>query len=184
MLPLSMNPPARYPERQISESEGQWYIAKVKSRQEKALAFDLIKMKIEYYLPMYTKVTRRRDNNKPRKSILCLFPGYVSFCIKESIETDLYATNRVVTLVKINNQKLFIKQLDQVYKAYNLGVQLKPVVDMKDLALGKQVQVICGPMRGLQGTISKVQKSHKLILSVDSLGKVSVNIDAAFVKTL
>ncbi len=41
---------------------------KVKPRKEKAFAYDLLEKKLEYYLPMYTKVTKRSDgkNGKHR----------------------------------------------------------------------------------------------------------------------
>jgi hypothetical protein len=75
MKRVDENPPTRHPAGPISESKEPWWVAKVKPRQEKAIAFDLIARSIDYYLPMFTKVVRRKDNNKPRKSILSLFPG-------------------------------------------------------------------------------------------------------------
>jgi len=182
MLPLSKNPPARFPERAIHDAKGPWCIAKVKPRQEKALALDFIKMDIEYYLPMYTKVTRRKDNNKPRKSVLCLFPGYISFSMHEVYDRDLYKTNRVVTLVKVKNQTEFKKQMEQIYTTYDLGIPMEPVINPSELPPGQAVQVVAGPMRGLNGTIIKIHSDHKLILSVDVLGMASVTINASFVE--
>ena len=65
---------------------------------------DFIKGDIEYYLPMYTKVTRRKDNNKPRKSILCLFPGYISFASNKDYDRDVHKTNRIVTVLPVKNR--------------------------------------------------------------------------------
>lgn len=184
MLPLSKNPPARFPERAIHDAEGPWCIAKVKPRQEKVLAFDFIKMEIEYYLPMYTKVTRRKDNNKPRKSILCLFPGYISFVSQDTYDREIYKTNRIVTLIKVKNQTEFIKQMEQIYTTYDLGIPIEPIFNPSELPPGQPVQVVAGPMRGLHGTIVKVHSDHKLILSVDVLGKASVTIDASYVEPI
>ena len=77
MRRMSDNPPSRYPERPIADAEQPWFVAHVKPRMEKAVADDCVRKAIEYYLPMVTKVTRRKDNNKPRKSVLPLFPGYI-----------------------------------------------------------------------------------------------------------
>ena len=183
MIPLSKNPPSRFPERPIHDAEAPWWVAKVKPRQEKALAFDFITRHIEYYLPMYTKVTRRRDNNKPRKSIVCLFPGYISFCVPKGTERSIYSTNRIVNLVEVRNQTHFKKQLEQVYHTLELGIPLEPV-DASNLKPGELVEVVSGPMRGIQGTIQRIQATHKLILSVDILGKAAVNVDASCVKPL
>ena len=183
MIPLSKNPPSRFPERPIHDAEAPWWVAKVKPRQEKALAFDFITRHIEYYLPMYTKVTRRRDNNKPRKSIVCLFPGYISFCVPKGTERSIYSTNRIVNLVEVRNQTHFKKQLEQVYHTLELGIPLEPV-DASNLKPGELVEVVSGPMRGIQGTVQKIQSTHKLILSVDILGKAAVNVEASCVKPL
>lgn len=181
MIPLSQNPPARYPQRLIHESEFPWWVAKVKPRQEKALAHDFIKRDIEYYLPMCTRVTRRRDNNKPRKSIVCLFPGYVSFCAYKGTERGIYSTNRVVNLIEVKNQSHFKDELEQIYHALDLGIPVEPIAD-ENLSPGKLVEVVSGPMRSLQGTIVKVHSGHKLILSVNGLGKAAMSINASLVK--
>lgn len=183
MRPLYKTPPARYPKRSIQEALEPWWIAKVKPRQEKALAADFLEKNIEYYLPMYTKVTRRRDNNKPRKTILCLFPGYISFSIASGAQHPLYATNRIAHIIEIRNQARFVKELDQIYHAIDLGVSLEPfTAGQSDLKPGTLVSVTAGPMRGIQGTVVRIQSTRKLVLSVDLLGKAAVNIDASLVK--
>jgi transcription termination/antitermination protein NusG len=183
MKRISENPPARFPQRSIHESEGVWWIAKVKSRQEKALAFDLIKENIEYYLPLYTKVTRRHDNNKPRKSILPLFAGYLSFCAPRGMERATFATGRVVNLVEVRHQKHFKDELEQVYFALDLGMTLEPLEPaVAGLAPGTLVSVQSGPLRGIHGSIIRLQNNHKLVLSVDGLGLAAVTVDATMVK--
>lgn len=184
MLPLSKNPPPRFPGRSIHDADAPWWIAKVKPRQEKALAFDLIDRKVEYYLPMYTKVVRRRDNNKPRKSIICLFAGYLSYCVQKGYERDIFSTNRVVKLIEVKNQKHFINELEQIYHTFDLGIPIEPLDVSNLLHPGEIVQVVYGPMYGLQGTIVKVHSGHKLILSVDVLGKAAVSIDASKVRPI
>lgn len=183
MIPLSKNPPSRYPERSILEAEHRWWVAKIKSRQEKALAGDLLERKIEYFLPMYTKVTRRNDNNKPRKTILCLFPGYISFCPHKGFEREVFATNRVINLVEVRNQKRFMNQLEQIYLAFNRGISLQPIDNSEEYDIGQEVTVTSGPMYGLRGTIARIQSKHKLILSVEMLGKAAISIDTALVKS-
>ncbi len=183
MIPLSKNPPPRFPGRPIHDAEAPWWVAKVKPRQEKALAFDFVNRHIEYYLPMYTKVTRRRDNNKPRKSIICLFPGYISFCAPKGTERSIFSTNRIVRLVEVRNQTHFKKQLELVYHTLELGIPLEPF-DASNLKPGELVEVVSGPMRGIRGTIQRMLSTHKLILSVDILGMAAVNVDASLVKAL
>jgi transcription antitermination factor NusG len=184
MKRVSENPPPRFPSRRISEAEGPWWIAKVKPRQEKALAFDLIKRDIEYYLPMYTKVVRRRDNNKPRKSVLPLFPGYLSFCAHEGTQRLVYSTGRIVNLVEVRHQRRFVDELEQIYFTLDLGMPLEPFVHVADLSPGMMVEVRSGPLSGIQGTISRIQGTHRLILSVEGLGRAALTVDASVVKPI
>jgi transcription antitermination factor NusG len=174
------NPPAKYPDRPIAESAEPWWIAKVKPRQEKALAADFIKNEIEYYLPQITKVTRRKDNNKPRKSVLPLFPGYISFCSQPTVVTGIYKTGRVVSIIEIKHQKKFKEELTQIYRAIESGVSLEPT----DILYpeGARVCVVSGPMRGLCGIITRSNEAEKLVLSVAGLGQASMVIDSALVK--
>jgi transcription antitermination factor NusG len=185
MLGLSDNPPARYPERPIHDAEGTWWIAKVKPRQEKAFAFDLLDRGVEYYLPMYRKITRRRDNNKQRKSILVLFPGYVSYCAaRPGEERWVFATNRVVNLVPIRHQRRFMRELDQVYHTLDLGVPVEPYAGAASLPAGAKVRVEAGPLRGMEGSVIRAQGAQKLILSVEVLGKAAVTVNPAHVRPI
>lgn len=182
MKRVSENPPPRYPQRSIHEAQAPWWIAKVKPRQEKALAFDLIRKEIEYYCPMYTKVTRRRDNFKPRKSVLPLFPGYLSFCAPPGHERQVYTTDRVVNLVEVRHQKHFMSELEQIYYTLDLGMPLEPFVNIDELSPGMFVEVQSGPLRKIRGTVSRIQGTHKLILSVEGLGRAALTLDASIVK--
>jgi len=178
MKRVDENPPSRFPDKPIQEATDLWWIAKVKPRQEKAIAFDFIEAGIEYYLPMFTKVVRRKDNNKPRKSVLPLFPGYISFCAPKGQQTQVFATGRVVNLVEIRHQRRFIDELDQVYRTLTSGI---PMVPVESFALGTSVVVKYGPLRGIRGVISRVHDSDRLVLSVEGLGRAAMTIDAAMV---
>jgi transcription antitermination factor NusG len=178
MIRVGENPPARFPARAIGEAVGPWWVAKVKPRMEKALAFDFVKNNVEYYLPMYVKVARRKDNNKPRKSVIPLFPGYICFAMETP--RNIFITGRVVNIVEIRNQQRFIGELTQIYTALEAGIPLEPCE--YSFEPGNAVVVHRGPLRGVRGVISRISDQYKLILSVDCLGSAVVTIDAAMVK--
>jgi transcription antitermination factor NusG len=184
MIPLSQNPPTRFPQKTIHEATERWWLAKVKPRQEKALAFDLLERQIEYYLPMYTKVSRRPDNNKPRKTITVLFPGYLPYCAKSGYERLIYSTNRIVNIVEIQHQKRFMDELEQIYHTLELGLPIEPVDSDIAILPGTPVQIEYGTLRGIVGTVVKVQNGRKLILSVEGLGRAAVTVTADMVKLL
>jgi transcription antitermination factor NusG len=180
MRKMSDNPPVRFPDRPIAQAELPWFVVHVKPRQEKALADDCMRLAIEYYLPMITKVTRRRDNNKPRKSILPLFPGYVSCTGVKETYYRLYATGRIANIIEIKHQKRFIAELSQIYSLLEKGMPLEPCLFSFDK--GAEVEVQAGPLRGIRGVVASVKNAARLILSVEGLGHAMMTVDAALVK--
>ena len=180
MRRINDNPPARSPDRPIDSAPLPWFVAHVKPRQEKALADDCLRFGIEYYLPMMIKITRRKDNNKPRKSVLPLFAGYLSFAGTRETHTRLYATGRVARILEIRNQKKFIAELGQVYSLLEKGVPLEPCT--LSFAEGDEVYIEAGPLRGIRGVITTVRDQDRLILTVECLGRAMTTIDAAMVK--
>ncbi|MCB2141394.1 transcription termination/antitermination NusG family protein [bacterium] len=129
MLRLTDNPISRYPkDRPLDEDLGRWAVAHIKSRQEKAFAADLFNADVPYYLPLIENRTRRRDNGKIRKSLLPLFPGYVAMALDQDTKSRIYATNRVVSIVQVADQRQFVDELLQVQRAIdgNMKVTLQP----------------------------------------------------------
>ena len=180
MRKMSDNPPVRFPDRPIAEAEFPWFVVHVKPRQEKALVDDCRRLAIEYYLPMITKVPRRRDNNKPRKSILPLFPGYVSCTGVKETYYRLYATGRIANIIEIKHQKRFIAEISQIYSLLEKGVPLEPC--LFTFGKGTEVEVQAGPLRGTRGVVASVKNADKLILSVEGLGYAMLTVDATLVK--
>lgn len=179
MRRISDNPPARFPERPIGEAELPWFVAHVKPRQEKAAADDCVRLGVEYYLPMFTRITRRKDNNKPRKSILPLFPGYLSFTGTKDTTRLLYATGRVAHIIEIIQQKKFIAELGQVYDLLEKGTPLEPC--LVPYRSGDEVVIKHGPLSGIRGVIMSVKNQNRLLLSVEALGRAMTTVDASMV---
>ncbi len=54
---MTKNPPAQFPEEtDLATFQGLWWVAHTKPRQEKALAWDILRAEGSYYLPMYEVV--------------------------------------------------------------------------------------------------------------------------------
>ena len=60
MLKPDENPPILWPpDGSITDFTGTWWVVHTKSRNEKALAHDLIRRNIDYFLPMTWKVRKQ-----------------------------------------------------------------------------------------------------------------------------
>ncbi len=174
MLKVSENPPIIWPEAEsISDFAGEWWVAHTKSRNEKALAHDLIRKKISYFLPMSWKVRRR--SRRTIRSLLPLFSGYLFFCGEENERIELLRTDRVANLIEVKDQQKLLKELLQIEQALRAGAPLTP---HKYVKAGQQCRVMAGPLLGLQGIVVKARSATRLVLQVDMLGQAaSVEID-------
>ena len=178
MLKVSQNPPQRWPEeRSLYEDCGNWWVVYTKPHNEKALAWDLQKLGVGYYLPMTTKRTRRLDNGKPRKSLICLFPGYVSLVNYKNHKNSLLKTGRIVRAFEINNQERFVQELDQISRVTRQNVDIE-IHD--DLVIGQSVYIVSGPLKGIEGTIDDIIKCKRVFLNVEMFSRsVSIQVDPA-----
>jgi len=181
LLKQSENPPMTWPEeKSISEFVGLWWVAHTKSRNEKALAQDLIRKDISYFLPMGWKAHRRRG--RTFRSLLPLFSGYLFFCGNENERLELLRTNRVANVIEVKDQQKLLAELSQIQQAVRTGAPLTP---HRYIKAGQQCRVTAGSLAGLQGIVLKTERSARLILQVDMLGQAaSVEIDIDMIETI
>ncbi|MHC4244511.1 MAG: transcription termination/antitermination NusG family protein [Planctomycetota bacterium] len=178
---MSENPPIIWPQTEsIRDFEGQWWVVHTRSRNEKALAHDLISKDISYFLPMSWKVSRK--SRRTTRSLLPLFNGYLFFCGKENERVELLKTNRVAHLIEVNNQQKLLDELVQVNQALQSGAPLTPHNYIKK---GQRCRVIAGPLMGLEGIVVRSNNAVRLVLQIDMLGQAaSVEIDVDMIEVL
>jgi transcription antitermination factor NusG len=181
LLKVSENPPIIWPEvESIRDFQGQWWVAHTKSRNEKALAHDLIRRNMCYFLPMSWKV--RRKSRRKIKSLLPLFSGYLFFCGSEEEKTELWRTDRVANLIEVKDQQKLLEELIQIEQALRAGARLVPD---KYIKTGQKCRVMAGPLLGLQGIVVKAKGATRLVLQVDMLGQAaSVEIDIDMIEPI
>jgi transcriptional antiterminator RfaH len=181
LLKVSENPPIIWPKAEsICDFVGQWWVAHTRSRNEKALAHDLIRKKISYFLPMSWKVRRR--SRRTIRSFLPLFSGYLFFCGEENQRLELLRTDRVANLIEVKDQQKLVRELVQIEQALRAGAPLTP---HKYIKAGQKCRVMAGPLLGLQGVVVKTKSAMRLVLQVDMLGQAaSVEIDIDMIETL
>ncbi len=172
--------PQRYPERPIEDAQAPWWIARVKSRQEKQFAFDLLQGGVEFFLPLYSHVVVNEKIRRKRTYKLPLFPGYV--CFSQITPGGIYKTGRVVDIIKISNQKRFVSELSRVYRALEQQYPLEPF--NTDLQVHEKVVICTGPLSGMRGQVVRLQNSCKVVIEVYGLGHALVEIAANQVERL
>jgi transcriptional antiterminator RfaH len=181
LLKVSKNPPITWPdEKPIADFTGLWWVAHTKSRNEKALAHDLINRDINYFLPMSWKVTRR--TGRKIRSLLPLFSGYLFFCGNENQRLEVLRTNRVANLIEVNDQEKLLGELLDIEQALRAGAVLTP---HKYIKAGQRCRVLAGPLVDLQGIVLKTKTVTRLVLQIDMLGQAaSVEIDTDLIEPI
>jgi transcriptional antiterminator RfaH len=181
LLKPSENPPVVWPEAEsLRDFTGLWWVAHTKSRNEKALAQDLIRKEMSYFLPMSWRV--RRQKGRTIRSLLPLFSGYLFFCGQENERTELWRTNRVASIIEVKDQERFVNELLQIEQALRVGAPLSP---HKYIKVGQHYRIIAGPLADLQGIVVKTKSSTRLVLQIDMLGQAaSVEIDTDMIEKL
>lgn len=181
MLKESENPPIIWPAGgAIRDFTGLWWVAHTKSRNEKALAHDLIGKNISYFLPMTWKVQHR--SYRTIRSLLPLFSGYLFFCGQEKERVELLRTNRVANIIVVKDQQRLLGELLQIEQALAAGAPLTPY---KYLKSGQRCRVIAGPLLNLEGIVITTKNQTRLILQIDMLGQAaSVEIDIDLIEPI
>ena len=181
-MPLLKREPDAFPEDvfAISGESAAWWVAHVRSRQEKVLARYLRPLGIPFYLPQREHSVRREG--RTRQSYLPLFPGYLFF--RGGAEDRLVAlrSNLIARVLEVTNQVLLSEELAQLRRLQLLGAALAPVEAMPE---GAPVRIVEGAFAGYVGVIVRGGERPRLIVSVSILRKaVAVELDRGAVVRL
>ncbi len=176
MLKDSENPPIVFPEgKPLEQIEGKWWVAHTKARNEKAIAKDLARTGVSYFLPLIPKVSKT-PKGRTIRSMTPLFAGYVFFCGDEEARMACLRTNRAANIIKCKDQQTLISELSSIQKAIESGADLKPY---NYIDVGQKCRVIAGPLVGAEGTVVQTLKETRLILQVEMLGQAtSIDIES------
>ena len=181
MLKPSENPPIVWPEdKSVTDLVGIWRVAHTKSRNEKALAWQMQSKQIGYFLPMSLKVSKKKG--RTFRSLLPLFTGYVFFCGDDEDRLEVLRTNRVANIIEVTDQENLVKELYPIEQAIRTN---QPLTPHKYLKKGQKCRVTAGPLEGTEGIIVRTPQQTRLVLQVDMLGQAtSVEIDTDMIEIL
>ncbi len=181
MLKEQDNPPLVWPEEKvIAEFVGQWWVAHVKARNEKAMAWQLAGKGVPYFLPMIWKVARK--HGRTIRSLLPLFPGYIFFCGGENERLEALKTNRTAAILQVVDQGRLVRELTPIETLLKLG---KTVLPHDYLKVGQRCRVTAGPLMGAEGLIIQTPNQMRLVLQVEMLGQAaSVEIASDMVERI
>jgi transcription antitermination factor NusG len=181
-MPLLKREPDIYPATvfDVRGDDAPWWVAHVRSRQEKSLGRYLRPLGIAYYLPQREHRVRRA--NRTFVSYLPLFSGYLFFRGSASDRLIALRSNLIVKVLDVPNQDLLARELLQLHVLQRSGASLVPC---EPLAPGDAVRVIEGPFKGYTGLVVRGADRPRLVVSISILRKaVAVELDRGAVALL
>jgi transcriptional antiterminator NusG len=159
-----------------------WFALQVRARQEAGVAAQLMGQGFEGFLPYYK--LRKRWSDRVKQFDAPLFPGYLFCRFDPHNRLPILKTPGVIQVVSFNNVPAEVdeSEIQSIQRLVASGIQHQPC---PFLNVGDRVRINSGPLLGLEGLLTDVKGSHRLVLSVSLLQRsVAVEIDSAFVTAL
>ncbi len=155
------------------ESERLWWAVHTKSRQEKALAEQLLRHEVPFYLPLVPKDNQIRG--KRVRSHIPVFSGYVFLFGTPKERAVALATNRACQILDVGDQEQLWHDLEQLRRLIATGA---PLTIERRLQAGRRVRVKSGPMMGMEGLVIERRNNNRLFVAINFLQQgASVAID-------
>jgi transcription antitermination factor NusG len=176
-MPILKREPDAFPE-SVFEMDEPWWVAHLRSRQEKLLARYLRDHEIPFYLPQMEKRVRRKG--RTLISYLPLFPGYVFFRGGRNEKVLALKSNVIVSVLDPADQSEIAKELEQLRRLQLTEAELKP---HPFVAPGDTVLITEGAFEGYRGVVLKEKGMMRLIVSVSFIRQsVALEIDREFIR--
>ncbi len=169
------------PGRRIEDFEGRWVVLHTKSRNEKALAWDLQRLVLDYFLPL-ARVHRSHGGRRVEVQVP-LFSGYVFLSCRDADDRQtVLLTNRVAKVIEVEDQVRLKHELGQIYQALNTN---RPINLYPRIERGSRCRVTAGSLKGVEGVVMRRGRTSRILLAVGLLGQsASLVIDAELLEPI
>jgi len=156
-------------EKIIPSNQHAWYVVYVKSRCEKKAQTELQTKNIESFLPLQRKLRQWSDRKKWVE--LPLIPGYLFVHIGRKEYDLVLQTAHVVNYVRFEGSAAIIpdyqiEYLSQMHQITSLDIEMT----REKFETGQMIEVIAGPMTGLQAKLVRIKGKDKVAIELEQLG--------------
>ncbi len=165
----------------------QWFVAKTRANQEKAIRERLEAMNIESYLPSRMEIRQRNDRKKKVEVVLIpntifiytdkntalSLPNHHGFLIKYMID---YMT-RTLLIVPEKQMSNFIFLMDLSEGKIEIDNNLL-------FEKGDKIRVINGPFIGVEGELIRVGEKKKVLVRLENIIACSMEIPSSYLEKI
>lgn len=150
-----------------------WYVFHTRPRCEKKAAESCLDANIRHYLPLRHNMHRKQGRSYSFE--VPLFAGYMFGCCDRGERLAVLQSGYLVRTIDVVDQQCL---LDELYNIYLASHQVQNLVLYPQLKRGRQVRMLKGPLKGVEGRISKRKEGLRLVLNLSILGTaVAAEVD-------
>jgi transcription antitermination factor NusG len=166
-----------YQKNETNQTTGlHWYALRTKSRHEKLVRDQLDKQGIQPLLPTVKRLSQWKDRKKEIE--VPLFSGYCFVRFSQQEKTPIQKIAGVVEIVGSGSRPESIPE-QEIDALRRLMTCVLPYDPHPYLHEGMQVEVVRGPLQGVQGILLRKEKKHRLVIGVQVIQQAAaVEIDA------
>lgn len=164
----------------VGDGSARWWALHTRPRAEKVLARRFLGKRLPFFLPLYQRQWRSRG--RLLRAYLPLFPGYVFLHGPEPARVAALTTNLVVRCLPVDDQDHLHHDLARVYRLIAAGAPLSPE---ERLRAGARVEIVSGPLAGMEGVLLKRGQRAQFFVEVQFLQRgVSVELEGWMIRPL
>jgi transcription antitermination factor NusG len=167
---------------QESESIYHWHALYTRHQHEKTVAQILADKGCDVFLPLVHASHQWRDRAKLLR--LPLFPSYVFIRGGFERQLQIFTTPGIINVVGWAGHPASIPQ-EQIEAVRRMIESQLPVEPHAFLQCGDRVVVEVGPLKGIEGVLTRKKNVCRLVVSVEMLGRsAAIEIDISCVRKL
>lgn len=160
-----------------------WYAVKTKYKCEKYVVEQILKKGVEAYVPLLART--RRYTRKIKKYNVPLINCYVFVRIDSKERVRVLRTQYVIGFLEFGGNVQPIPDHEMELMRRIVGELADVTVDPVTWAPGDEVEVICGSLTGLKGTLTERRGKSELIVVLESIGyELRVEIDERMLRRI
>jgi len=152
-----------------------WYVLRTKSRHEKLVRDRLERQGIEPLLPTVRRLSQWKDRKKEIE-----VPLFSCYCFVHVSELSWNAVRMVTGVFEIIGNGGQPEQVpeEEIVGLQRLMTNVLPYDAYPYLHEGMRVEVVRGPLQGIQGILLRKEKAYRLILGIQLIQQaVTVEVD-------
>ncbi|MDD4754866.1 MAG: UpxY family transcription antiterminator [Prolixibacteraceae bacterium] len=161
-----------------------WYVVNTRSRAEKKVYTELTDLGITCFLPIQKRLRQWKDRKKWVN--LPLIAGYCFVYINNNDYNRVLQSDNVVSFISFDGKAAVVPsaQIEQLQQMLKQSVFAVTVLN-ENFEPGRKVEIVEGPLIGLQGELIDCRGKNRFILRVEHINSVfSVDLPSKSVTLL